>query len=283
MPLLIVLAVSVVSHPCALATDNPFMLQGIKEYYAGDYLNAAGHFGEAESADFNDPKLHYFLANTFAHLNQREAAVREYRIAYALEPTGEVGILSKNALVLCGAEKELATTDKGGKEAAPGKTLPDDPRLKEALSRLQQASESIKQTASVSAQTQAAGISKMSDLQTELLRKHTQDLIDDLRHIRHVGGSLAEEAKSEGTAKEQNMQRYYEHSKSEALSSGKKRASAIDESANNLQQLLNEPSKPGHVKLTPTGTNLYVRNYEFPPEQEQAKPQPVKLQTHPIK
>src|SRR5271156_1136145 len=107
LPLLIALAVSATSAPFALA-DNPYLLQGIKEYYAGDYLNAAGHFGEAESADFNDPKLHYYLANTYVHMNQRDAAVREYRIAYALEPTGEVGTLSKNALILCGAEKESA-------------------------------------------------------------------------------------------------------------------------------------------------------------------------------
>jgi len=257
------------------------MQQGIKEYYAGDYLNAAGHFGEAESADFNDPKLHYFLANTFVHLNQREAAVREYRIAYALEPTGEVGTLSKNALVLCGAEKEGAAGDKNAKDkdAATAKTLPDDPRLKDALARLQQASDSIKQTASSSAQAQAAGISKMSDVQAELLKKHTQDLIDDLRHVRRVGGAMAEEARADGAAKQQSMQRYYENSKNDALSSGKKRSSAIDESANNLQQLLNEPSKPGHVKLTPTGTNLYVRNYEFPPEQEQPKALQAKQQT----
>jgi tetratricopeptide (TPR) repeat protein len=278
MPFLIALALSAVSARSAWASDNPFMQQGIKEYYAGDYINAAGHFGEAESADFNDPKLHYFLGNTFVHLNQRDAAVREYRIAYALEPTGEVGTLSKNALILCGAEKESTTGDKSAKDkdAAAAKTLPDDPRLRDALTRLQQASDSIKQTVSESAQAQANGIAKMSDIQAELLKKHTQDVIDDVKHVHRVGGAMAEEARAEGVAKQQSVQRYYDNSKSEALNSGRRRASAIDESANNLQQLMNEPSKPGHVKLTPTGTNLYVRNYEFTQEQEQ--PQPKALQ-----
>jgi hypothetical protein len=279
LPLLIALAVSATSAPFALA-DNPYLLQGIKEYYAGDYLNAAGHFGEAESADFNDPKLHYYLANTYVHMNQRDAAVREYRIAYALEPTGEVGTLSKNALILCGAEKESAPEKNSkDKDAAAAKTLPDDPRLREALSRLQEASDSIKQTASLSSQAQAAGIAKMSDIQSELLKKHTQDVIDDVKHLHRVGGAMAEDARADGAAKQQNMQRYYDNSRNEALNTGRKRVSAIDESANNLQQLLNEPSKPGHVKLTPTGTNLYVRNYEFPPSE--TEPHPKGLQATP--
>src|SRR5277367_3341648 len=115
MPLLIALALSATSARSAWASDNPFMQQGIKEYYAGDYVNAAGHFGEAESADFNDPKLHYYFGNTYVHLNQRDAAIREYRISYALDPTGEAGTLAKNALVLCGAEKENATGEKNAK------------------------------------------------------------------------------------------------------------------------------------------------------------------------
>jgi hypothetical protein len=276
IPFLLSCAVTVLSAPFALA-DNPFLLQGIKEYYAGDYLNAAGHFGEAESSDFNDPKLHYYLGNTFVHLNQREAAIREYRIAYALEPTGEVGTLSKNALVLCGAEKANAAGEKTASGAAAAKTLPDDPRLKDALTRLQQASDNVKQSASVSAQSQAAGIAKLSDDQAELLKKHTQDLIDDLKHVHRVGGAMAEEARSDGSAKQQNMQRFYDNQKNGALNEGKKRASVIDESANNLQQLLNEPPKPGHVKLSPTGTNLYVRNYETSaPEDKAQKSQPNK-------
>jgi tetratricopeptide (TPR) repeat protein len=278
IPFLLLFAATGVSAPFALA-DNPFLLQGIKEYYAGDYLNAAGHFGEAESADFNDPKLHYYFGNTYVHLNQRDAAIREYRISYALDPTGEAGTLAKNALVLCGAEKENATSEKNAKGALSTKTLPEDPRLKDALTRLQQATDNVKQNASTSAQAQAAGISKLSDEQAELLKKHTQDLIDDLKHVHRIGGAMAEEARTDGTAKQQSMQRFYDNQKNSVLSDGKKRATVIDESANNLQQLLNEPSKPGHVKLAPTGTNLYVRNYEFPASEE--KPAPVKLQ--PIK
>jgi hypothetical protein len=266
-----------ISAPAALA-ENPYLLQGIKEYYAGDYLNAAGHFGEAESADFNDAKLHYYLANTFVHLNQREAAIREYRIAYALEPNSEVGSLSKTALTLCSAEgapAEKGTSAAGKGISLSGKGMPDDPLLKEALSRLHDATDAIKQNASASAENQATSIAKLSDSQTELLRKNTQDLIDDLRHIHsRIRGSLEDQARADGSAKQESMQRFYDHQRSDALTAGRKKVSAIDESANNLQQLLNEPAKPGHVKLSPTGTNLYVRNYEHPaaePEQTKTK------------
>ncbi|MGH9549167.1 MAG: tetratricopeptide repeat protein, partial [Terriglobales bacterium] len=84
--------------------QNAFLQQGIKEYNAGDYNNAAGHLGAALSTEFNNAILHYYLANTYVKLKQRDGAIREFRIAYALAPDQEVGKLSRTALTSMGAQ-----------------------------------------------------------------------------------------------------------------------------------------------------------------------------------
>jgi len=93
---------------CATAAraENPFLTQGIKEFNAGDYENAAGHLGAALSTDFNDARLHYYLGNAYVHLKQTESATREFRIAYALQPNAEVGKFAHKALVMLGAESD---------------------------------------------------------------------------------------------------------------------------------------------------------------------------------
>ncbi len=77
--------------------------QGIAEYNAGDFGNAAGHLGAALSTDFNNPVLHYYLGNSYVRLKQKDGAIREFRIAYALQPDAQVGQYSKDALALLGA------------------------------------------------------------------------------------------------------------------------------------------------------------------------------------
>lgn len=84
--------------------ENQFLTQGIQEYRAGNYQDAAGHLGAALTTDFNNAVLHYYLGSCYTKLNQKASAVREYRIAYALSPEEEVGKLSRQALAILGAE-----------------------------------------------------------------------------------------------------------------------------------------------------------------------------------
>jgi hypothetical protein len=267
--------------------QNAVLDQAIKDYYAGDYQNAAGHLGEAEAAEFNNPKLHYFLANSYIHLNQKDAAIREYRIAYALEPEGEVGSLSKQALALCGVDQGQGQASKlKDKPRGPAERhLLDDPLLKGAFARLQQNSENIKQTANSTAQAQASGLGKLADIQDQMLRRSTQETIDDLINSRgrHSNtGPLIDQTRSDSTARGQSMQRDFDNQRNLVINNGRRRVSAIDETANNLQQLMSEPAKPGHVKLSPLGTNIYVRNYDqVPPAETQPVVQTMPPQTTP--
>jgi hypothetical protein len=104
------------------AGNGGFLKQGMAEYNAGDYANASGHLGAALNTEFNNPVLHYYLASCYVHLNQKEAAVREFRIAFALQPDGDAGKLSKLALKYYGV-------DAGGDSAKDAKgTVAKDPK-----------------------------------------------------------------------------------------------------------------------------------------------------------
>jgi tetratricopeptide (TPR) repeat protein len=69
------------------------MRLGMDEYRDHEYKDAIDHFSAALSDEFSNPKLHYYTANCLICLHQREAAIREYRIAYALDPEGPLAKL----------------------------------------------------------------------------------------------------------------------------------------------------------------------------------------------
>jgi hypothetical protein len=83
----------------------------MQEYKAGEYTDSAGHFFAALSSEFNNPSIHYYMASCYAHMNERASAVQEFRITYALDPTGELGKRANAAL------KSYGVTPDGLEEA----------------------------------------------------------------------------------------------------------------------------------------------------------------------
>ena len=95
---------------CARA-ESPLLTEGVAEYRTGKYADAAEHLSKAIAADFNNATLHYYLGSTYIRLNRREAATREFRIAFALQPDEQVGRLSRQALALLGVETGSSDVD----------------------------------------------------------------------------------------------------------------------------------------------------------------------------
>jgi tetratricopeptide (TPR) repeat protein len=94
---------------------SEFLKKAIAAYDAGQYNDAMGLLGEAESRDFNDPVLHYYLANTLARLDSKQEAVKEYKIALAMEPDGQMAQYCHDALRALGAEQEIGKSMRGGR------------------------------------------------------------------------------------------------------------------------------------------------------------------------
>lgn len=94
----VVLAGLLVATVLPTLADENFLQQGINDFNAGSFDQAVGHLGEALATGFNNPTLHYYLACSYIRLKRRDDAIREYRIAYALQPSGELGRFSMSAL-----------------------------------------------------------------------------------------------------------------------------------------------------------------------------------------
>jgi tetratricopeptide (TPR) repeat protein len=74
------------------------MEEGIAEFNAGHYDKALGLFGAAEPTNFNDPVFHYYMGSALIKLNHKPDAIKQFKLALDLEPTGQVADYCKKAL-----------------------------------------------------------------------------------------------------------------------------------------------------------------------------------------
>jgi tetratricopeptide (TPR) repeat protein len=255
--------------PLSAHSESPFLLQGIKDYDSGDYNSAIGHFGQAVSSDFDEPVLHYYMANTFVHLNQPESAIREFRIAYAEAPQGDMAKLCKLGLAYYGMD----TTGSINKSVVPAK-LPDknaprlDPTIEQALSVFRRKIEEAKISSSRQYQNQADAVSRQADWESQMIDRQTQQQIDDLKNNPVYARSaqmrqmMEQQLRDDAARRIDTLKKHYDLQRSMSVDTGAKSTSKIVESANNLEQLMGEKPHAGTPRLSPMGTNLYVRNYE---------------------
>lgn len=89
--------------PSGRAEDNDLQI-AMDNYRKHDWEEALSHLGAALPSEFNNANLHYHMANCMVHMRQKESAIREYRIAYALDPHGRIGNYSKQCLKLFGID-----------------------------------------------------------------------------------------------------------------------------------------------------------------------------------
>jgi hypothetical protein len=92
--------------PLSVLADDSDVGQALREYHSQKYLKAISHLGASLPTEFSNPTIHYYMANCMVYLRQRNDAIREYRIAYALDPTGTTGKYSKMCLNLFGIDAE---------------------------------------------------------------------------------------------------------------------------------------------------------------------------------
>jgi tetratricopeptide (TPR) repeat protein len=267
----------------ATASED-LLKQGITEYNAGDFGNAAGHLGAALSTDFNNPILHYYLGNTYVRLKQKEGAIREFRIAYALQPDAKVGEYSKSALALLGASVTEGEAPVPPKMPASN-DFPHqqfDPMLEKALSAIGDQGKNIATFRNTLGQSSADGLNKSNA--DALKRLKDQMLQDATRYGRRGTVYPATNPSPDDQRKLDALKHDYDSRNQRYLDNAAREAAEIQNSARNLQTLLNDQPKQGELKLNPAGTNLYIRNYQAPDpgNQSPARTQP-QVQTQPVK
>lgn len=246
MTLSLALVLFLTSLFCPARAENVAMTEGVEAFKEGDFKLAESRLGCAQAAEFSNPVFHYYMANTYIKLNKKELAIQEYRIAFALAPEKEVGKLSKQALISLGLESE---EKKAAKADLPKvKEPPKDLVLEHAKSSLQQQAENAKNSTRSKGERDAMEAARV---QSEAIEKAQKELEDNIAKGKGSKDSLKQL---------QQLKQYYDSQRT-SLERGNSRAQEIQRSADNLQTLLDEKKPIGTRKLSPVGTNLYVRNY----------------------
>jgi len=98
---------------------NPKLDQGIREYNAGHYTEAVSLLNVAQTSEFNNPILHYYLANALAKINMTKDAIKEYKVAMALQPEGQMADYCQKALDQLAATGGTKTGGAKGSSIAP--------------------------------------------------------------------------------------------------------------------------------------------------------------------
>ncbi len=245
-------ATLLVGMPAAVA-DGDTMKQGFADYNAGHYSEAMDHLQGALTSEFNNAKLHYYLANTYIHLNLKDAGIREFRIAYALEPDKEVGKLAHQALLYLGAESDKSKDV--AKEAE--RKAPSDPLLDKITATLQQQAESAKSSSRAGDDAIARDIARRTSEQLDRAKSDMQRDNSYYRRGRLIQLPLPDDA----LRQLDSLKQIYDANKNAYNDGSARHSDELQKSADNLTGLLNDKTKGAAPHLVPAGTNLYIRNY----------------------
>lgn len=98
------------------------MDEGIAEFNAGHYDKAVTLFGEAEPTNFNDPVFHYYLGSALVKVNAKPDAIKQFKLALDLEPTGKVADYCKKALENLSDKKTKGGHDRDHLNGTGGQT-----------------------------------------------------------------------------------------------------------------------------------------------------------------
>ncbi len=233
--------------------EHPLLRQGIAEYNAGDYSSAIGHLGQVLTAEFNNAILHYYMANAFLHLKQKDDAIREFRIAHALAPDKEVGRLCHQALTYLDAVGPQGS--QGMTDAPASRKEGLDPQVEAALASLERQTEEAKQYYKSLADARARETDKAGQEAWERTRR---EIISSL-----TGGRRAGRIELPPDAMQQldQLREIFQRRRKTEIQTWQSHEEQLQSSAENLRLLLNDKKK-SKTKLMPRGTNLYIRNYQ---------------------
>jgi hypothetical protein len=237
------------------------LAQGVKQYKSGSYSAAIAYLSKAASESPNDALTRYYLANAFLSSKNNLQAWQQYKNAAALDPTGQIGDYSRKALEYLRSAKQASNV-----EPLPEKgTKPTTADLAEQrlLNQAKQISAEKVNAGNAAAdeakslgQRQARHIQDDADRTMDAMRK-TYILTPYHERIPVYSDAEINAVQKRATAQEKDLDHYASIAAQERISQAQIHSQIVQETANNLISLM----RSGTARVT--GTNLYVRNYNF--------------------
>lgn len=245
--------------------QNPHLKEGISLYKRGDYRGSMSEFALALNSEFSNATLHYYMANALIGMRQRESAIREFRIAYALAPREEPGMLSHLALSYMDADNYDDNVTK--KPEAPKVGAKPEPKVDPVFEK---SLELLKRQAADA----AFDVKNLSPKDADMIRLHDENIaksrnaiVDALLKANPDDLHLSGEALSHLNRTKQLVEE-----RNRRMGNIGKKVSSVTDSAASLQTLMQEKNSKSAPRLDPRGTNLYIRNYKAPTSKSETLP-----------
>ncbi len=246
----------------AMASD---VSEGLKHYNHGNFEAARQAFQKALVTNKEDPRLHYCLANSLMRLRKVEDALREYHLCIHYGPGTIIAEQSETAI---GAyEQHALPFDREKAEQARREAA-----LRKEEEERQQASERIHRQAELHAglrQNDAAGqrnsILNSASADAKRIRDEGEEAAANSSVWRRRyriwsqqnADAIRKQAKEDSDALLKRAQQQAENYDRDA----RERANRMSEAESNLNSQMQHPIS-GKIRLVPSGTNLYIRNYQ---------------------
>lgn len=239
---------------------------GVEAYYQRRFNAAAMHFENALEASPNNWKAHFYLARSLEQLKDYEGAKAEFMVVFKLNPFSKEGRLAKQALM------DLSAT------VAARKHHVDDP------AHFKQAARQINAQTSDSKNRYRLHADRRARENLNLAYSRIYSVDQSARNERRSNSWYRRNFYYNNVDEVSNRQ-YIRTSylRTDAMRSAAltrleaaKKSEEVQKSANNLKLLLADGSmRPGGARLRALGTNLYVRNYTRPEDEDVAPEDPV--------
>ncbi|MBS1953863.1 MAG: tetratricopeptide repeat protein [Cyanobacteria bacterium SZAS-4] len=261
------------------------MQEGIQYYNSSNFGKAENAFKAEITAHPKNADAHYMLGNALAELNREKEAVQEYNLSLSLEPNGVISSYCKKALSTIlnkhvspppGHTSEPLPVSKpisldGSPPGSPEKSRRDteNQAVSDSASKISAQTNETEAHASEECEARIRDINRDTERQIADLQREQQERIDANIPAMAVKAAYRAYQSADDRATREEIARKIEAIKTlqakriaELHLSYKIRQSAAEDAALTLDKQYANRDKPANVKLSPTGTSIYVRSYE---------------------
>ncbi len=275
----------------SLAVDN--LAQGEALYAKGDYKKAEQIIRAEILAHPKNAAAYYLLGNILVSLSSTSEAIRQYKTAASLDPSGTAGAYSKQALNNLGftsPNSSFATRQTVGSSGSSA--FNDDTQLlKKSVSSISAETNQAEQRVNAELDQKLAEINREAERKIASLKQDMQEQISangsatyayrlrpyqyNSEKERVYTGNLYGQPRmiynpeelnapirQDFDAKIQAVRDDADRRGAELKASYKEKLAAIEDQAVTLDRQYLSGSHSTNIKLTPMGTNTFVRTYE---------------------
>lgn len=245
--------------------------EGLEAFNAGNFGTAQTHFEQAIKQNPKKAEFHYYLAVTYAQLNEHSKAYKEYQACSNLHPTGA---MQSNCEQAIDHYKGLATHRDQAREAQAAaeqtKAALDEAAAASLKSSLEKQVEHEKQQQLQAAESESKRLRDEGQRSAELIKARqthdntfSQEQWQNMaaRSRRYFGlQQQAENARNQELENQaRSAQEVYSHEAESMQKAAAERAAAIDKVKENLSS--QAKGTANGIRLKPENSNLYVRTY----------------------